>query len=349
MRTAPELPLDREPIPVAALLLAGGAFVWAYWSTLAGLAWRWNVDPQYSHGFVVPLVAAGLIWLRRDRMMQADTGPSWLGLPLVLLAAALRLGAARLYFEWLDWLSVLPAVAGLVLLCGGRGVWKCAWPGVLFLSFMLPMPYRLETALAGPLQSLATTMSTFCLQTLGFPAVAEGNLIIINESTVGVAEACSGLRMLVVFVACAAAVAIVVNKPLWERGFLLLSAFPIAIICNVTRITVTGILFETVGRTWGKLVFHDLSGWLMMIMAVAMLKLEVWCLNHALIAPPPRAVVPVQGSRINQTSSRTERGRPVLARMPDDHATTSTREEEVNPTVKDESQDAVLHGSVSIR
>jgi exosortase len=277
--------------------LAVTALVWSYWPTLATLANRWSIDPQYSHGFIVPVVAAGLIWFRRDILEQQRATPSWLGLPLIVLAVGMRLAGARFYFEALDWLSLLPGVAGVCLLAGGWSAWRCAWPGIVFLSFMLPLPYRVETMLGGPLQSVATLASTFSLQTLGFPAIAEGNLIRIDETTIGVAEACSGLRMLVVFFAVSSAVAVVVNRTIWERGLIVVSAVPIAILCNVVRITLTGVLFETVGNAWAKLVFHDFAGWLMMILALTALRIELWLLDHVLVAPPPREVIPVLSQR----------------------------------------------------
>ncbi len=288
----------RETVNASQLVLLGvaiAALVWSYWPTLATLANRWSIDPQYSHGFIVPLVAAGLIWLRRDVLADRQFSPSWLGLPLIGLAIGMRLAGARFYFEALDWLSLLPSVAGLCVLIGGWSAWRCAWPGILFLSFMLPLPYRVETMLGGPLQSIATLASTFSLQTLGFPAIAEGNLIRIDETTIGVAEACSGLRMLVVFFAVSTAVSVVVNRTVWERGVIVASAVPIAILCNVVRITLTGVLFETVGSAWAKLVFHDFAGWLMMILALVGLRAELWLLDHLLVAPPPREVIPVLG------------------------------------------------------
>ena len=88
-------------------------------------------------------------------------------------AAALYLAGAYFYFEWFSLVSLIPALAGIGLLSGGGNFLRWAWPGLAFLVFMLPLPYRVETALAHPLRSLATIVSTYALQTLGLPAVAE--------------------------------------------------------------------------------------------------------------------------------------------------------------------------------
>ena len=182
-------------------------------------------------------------------------------------------------------MSFLPCLAGLWLLIGGRTAWRWGWPAIAFLAFMVPLPYTLSLSLAGPLQRLATLASTFLLQTIGMPAVAEGNVILLNEVEVNVVEACSGLRMLVVFFAFATAVALIVKRPLWEKLLLVASAIPIALVVNIMRITATGLLYETVSGAAAKLVFHDLAGWLMMPVALALLGLELQFLKRLVIEP----------------------------------------------------------------
>jgi exosortase len=140
---------------------------------------------------------------------------------------------------------------------------------------MVPLPYRLEVALAHPLQRLGTWASTYALQTLGFAAFAEGNVIRMRPVRIGVVEACSGLSMLVIFFALSTAVAVLANRPLWERLLLVASAVPIAVAANVTRITVTGVLHKWVGRELADYVFHDLAGWLTMPLALGMLWAEL--------------------------------------------------------------------------
>ena len=282
----------------AKLLLALGAiFAWSYWPTLTGLAALWNSDPTYSHGFLVPLIAAALIWHRRSLPVKSESSRPWIGVALISVGLALRFVGARFYFEWLEWLSILPSVAGVGALCGGGLTWKRAWPGLAFLVFMLPLPYRLEVAVAEPLRSVATFASTYLLQTFGYPAVAEGNVIVVSDVRLGVAEACSGLRMLVAFFATSAAVAGFVPRPAWERSLIVLSAVPIAVICNVARVTVTAALYETIGAEWAHRLFHDLAGWLMMPLALSLLGIELCLLSRLLIAPPDRDVVPVGSGR----------------------------------------------------
>ena len=132
-------------------------------------------------------------------------------------------------------------------------------------------------ALAYPLRRLATEMSTYALQTLGCPAMAEGNIIFIDDIRLGVEEACSGLGMLMTFFALATAMAMIVNASLPNRLVLIASAIPIAIFANVIRITATGVAYHLggQGQRAGQMIYHDLAGWLMMPLALGMLWLEL--------------------------------------------------------------------------
>ncbi len=219
-----------------------------------------------------------------------------LGLILLTAGISLRLFGSCYYYVWLEPISIVPSVAGLVLLIGGSGAWKWAWPSVLFLSFMVPLPYRVDTALAGPLQRLATVVSTFLMQVIGLPALAEGNTILVNDHTLGIVEACSGLRMLVVFFALSTAVVMVIQRPWLDKLIVLMSSIPIALFCNVIRILVTGILFEATSSEWAHAFFHDAAGWMMMLLALALLAGELQLLS-AIFVPIPGGEIQV-GRRI---------------------------------------------------
>lgn len=251
------------------------AIAWAYWPTLAVMARRWTHDAQYSHGYLVPVFAAVLLGLRRDRLDSAAPDAfrpilTW-GLAFVLIAVNLRLAAAMFYNDWLDGISLLPLLAGLALVAGGWAALRWCWPAVAFLAFMVPLPFAVEVALAHPLQRIATVCSAYALQTLGFAVVAEGNVLHLGDIKVGVAEACSGLSMLLIFFALAFALVLVLpNRPAWQRIALVIAAVPIAVASNVLRVTLTGVLYQTVSGGVATLFYHDLAGWIMMPVALAM-------------------------------------------------------------------------------
>jgi exosortase len=293
------------------------ALLWAYWPTLAGLARRWSEDPQYSHGYVVPVIAAVVLWHRRRRFPTTRIRACWWGVVSLMGGAALRAAAAYLHFDWLDAVSILPTLAGCGLLVGGWALVRWAWPAGVIACFLLPLPYQAEIALAHPLQHFATQASTYALQTLGLPAVAEGNVIVIDDIRIGVLEACSGLGMLVTFFALSTAVAFVVDRAWPDRLILLFSAIPIGVIANVVRITATGVLHERVGTTVANAVFHDLAGWLMMPFALALLGLEMLFLSRLFTLPGPRnAAVPRAASDARAVSVAAPPSRRIPAPTP---------------------------------
>lgn len=312
-------------------------FVWSYWTTLGAMANKWAHEAAYSHGYLVPLIALGLLWVRFERLQMGRPRPrrwavglllagatagaalpaalftiwgfvpvgvavagaclllwpsgsdsgivsiNWWGVPILLAAAGLRWVGVYFYMEWFDWLSLVPSVLGLCVLFGGRRVWNWCWPGVGFLVFMVPLPYTLEVMLRGPLRSLGTVASTYAMQTAGLPAIAEGHIVTVGEFRIGVAEACSGLNMLMIFVALSTAVALVIDRPLWQRAVVLCSAVPIALVANIARIVATGILHVTVGSEMADFVFHDLAGYLMILLALGLLGAELWLLSRLII------------------------------------------------------------------
>jgi exosortase len=272
------------------LSVAVALLIWAHWTDLVETAQHWGQDAQYSHGYLVPAFALGLLYSRRALLQQASPAPAWWGIPILAMGIGLHLAGAYFYYTWIEALSLLPSLAGLVLMLGGLApgaAWRWAWPAIGFLVFMIPLPYRLEVSLAGPLQRIAVISSTYLLQTFGLPAVAEGNIILLSEARIGIVEACSGLRMLVVFFALSSAVALVIRRPLWEKAVVVVSAVPIALIVNVARITVTGFLHEKVSSAVANAVFHDFAGWLMMPAALGLLWLELIYMRHLLLDPPP--------------------------------------------------------------
>jgi exosortase len=301
-----------SPIPRRVWLIGsalGLTLLFSYWPTLKAMAERWWRDPQYSHGFLVPGFAALILWFRRARLAVVVLQTNWWGLAFLATGLALRLAGAAMDVESVDGFSLLPTLAGLVLLLGGRQVFAWSWPAIAFLAFMLPMPFFLETALGRPLRHIATVASTYVLQTLGFPAFAEGNIIHIDQIKLGVVDACSGLGMLVTFFALSTAMALIVRAPLGDKMVLVLSAIPIAIIANVVRITATAIAHSTLGSEAGNAVMHDLAGWLMMPLALGLMWLELRLLDRLFPPTPDKPLAPVSISPFNPEPTATIRNR----------------------------------------
>ncbi len=220
------------------------ASVWAYWPTLSAMVQQWSNEPDYSHGFLVIPLSAFFLWFRRAQLDVTRLHPSIWGAVLLFVAAAMRIAASYFYLTPLDGWTFPIWIAGIVWLVFG---WRCLrWslPAIAFLWFMVPIPFSAETLLSVPLRRVATRLSTECLVMLGQPAVAEGNTIWIGDNPIGIEEACSGLRILIGIYALAFAFVLFSRWQWWQKGLTLVAALPIAIIANVTRVVITGLLYQ---------------------------------------------------------------------------------------------------------
>jgi exosortase len=262
------------------------ALVVAYEPSLRLLVGQWSRDPNYQYGFLVVPIAAWIFWDRRGLLDRAKMRPHWWGFLPLAAVVALRFPL----FEWNEQYvetATLPLVAAcLALALGGWHLLKVALPSLIFLFFMLPLPPSINLLLARPLQTVATLGSVTLLQLLGLPVMAEGNVIIIGATPLEVERACNGLNMLLSFVTLTVAVVILFPRPAWERLLLLLSAVPIALLCNILRIAATAVCYyylghETTGpdahddAAWVLERAHDTAGWFMMPMAMLLVWLEL--------------------------------------------------------------------------
>lgn len=266
---------------------------------LTSAAWK---EGLYSHGWIVPLFALALMWIRWEPFVPVPAHERWIGLALLAVGLSARLFAAEYAMHPVDRLSFLPAIFGVFMLVGGMHVIRWAWPALGFLVFMFPLPTTLEVNVLVRLQRLASISSTFVLQTLGVAAFRQGNLISIPgmDQPLTVADACSGLRMATIFGALAVAMVFVIERPWWDKFVILLSAIPIALIVNVVRITITGLLYVLAGpnNIAVQKICHDYAGLvIMMPLALALLWLELQVLERLTIPVDTVQLRPIGGTR----------------------------------------------------
>lgn len=305
-----------RPAMIAWLAVIGAA-AWFFRPSFSVLLRAWQ-QPEYGHAYFVPVFAVFLLWHRRAMM---DTPPShagvWWGLVCFLVWAPMRWTAVYFNYGALTEMSILPFLVGLTLLVGGWRALSWAWPAIAFVFFMIPLPGIVAEALSQPLQAVGTRVSVFIIQTLGIPAVAQGNVIVLTEKELGVVEACSGLRMMMLFFAICAGAALVIRKPLWERLVILFSAIPIAVLANVIRISLTAILCE-IAHTWPSVIsmetadafFHDMAGLLMMPVALLILWAEMYLISKLMVEPLPDRPLVIAESMAERVRT------PELVRMP---------------------------------
>ncbi|MGA0041247.1 MAG: exosortase/archaeosortase family protein [Pirellulales bacterium] len=288
----------REPAERSSWILIAaftGLLVYSYWPGLMNAASSWD-DAQYSHGWLVPMFGvAMLFWWRQPIAQPVPTLERMAGLGLLVASFGLRLLMARYRIVTIDMYSFVPALAGVFLMIGGWSLFRWAWAPLAFLIFMYPLPDEATRYLLGPLQTLATIVSTFALQTLGMDAFRDGNRIIVGEMQLGVVDACSGLRMLTIFIALSVAIAMLGKREWWENAVIMASSIPIALLVNSVRITVTGLLYQVASSETAEMVFHDLAGWIMMPMALALLFVEQKMLASLFLDEQEVSRVPMSG------------------------------------------------------
>jgi exosortase len=291
----------------AAIALA--ALGWAFWPTLRELFDTWVSHPEYSHGPLVPLFALYLLVKRKPGAVATPARP-WpvVGFAVLAVAIALRLAGSATSFLPLEGLGFVLCLAGLAALAGGRSALARFWPPIVFLLFMIPLPYEASRLLGAELQRIGTVATTYLLQCCGQPAIAEGNRILIGSVTLNVVEACSGLRMLVTFFAFSTAAVFLMDRHWLVKGLVLASAVPIALLTNILRITATGLahvwLADGDGKTKLLDFIHDFNGWMMMPVGLLFLVLELWLFRHLLIERPAAGVPPLARPKATAATSK---------------------------------------------
>jgi exosortase len=260
------LPIGSVAVVIAALAILFGSIV-------RDMAIQWWDDPNYSHGYLVPLFSGYVLWRRRRAVLAAVGEGNWLGLPVLLVGLAMLVVGVIGAENFLMRSSLIVILAGLVLFhWGRRTLSRVAFP-LGFLFFMVPLPQIVFNVIAFPLQGFAAQNATSVLEALGIPVLRDGNVIHLSRITLGVTEACSGIRSLISLLALAVAWSYVVLPSGWTRLALVASAVPITIGANAARIVLTGLIGQYVDPRYAEGFFHSFSGWLVFLVAVGLLML----------------------------------------------------------------------------
>ena len=257
--------------PVLAAVLLTGLLAVMYADVLVRLQQQWSDEPDYSHGFLVPIIVAYLVWERQERLRSLNAEPDIRGFFLLtfgLLALIVGSLGAELFLQRVSLIMVL---AGLVLFLLGPAFLRALLFPIACLFFMVPLPTIVVNTVAFPLQLFAAKTAAFCLLNFGIPAMREGNLIVLADTTLEVAEACSGIRSLQALVALGTIYAYFSQNVMWKRLTLIALSIPIAIIANAFRVTGTGLLAHYWGTEAAEGFYHTMSGWLIFVVAFLLL------------------------------------------------------------------------------
>lgn len=242
-----------------------------YGGVVTGMAHDWYHDENYSHGFLVPFIAGYFVYERWDGLKSIHVTSSCLGLGVIILALLqLSLGTVGLeYFTIRSSLVVL--IAGIVLFFWGTELFRAIRLPILYLLFMVPLPYILYNSLAFPLKQFVSWISVAFMKMIGIAVVRDGNIIMFPNIVLEVADACSGIRSLISILALSIAYAFFLRMSHLKRWMIVIVSVLIAIFTNVLRVVITGILASYRGASAAQGFFHEFAGMSVFVLAMVML------------------------------------------------------------------------------
>jgi exosortase len=250
----------RAFLTVLGALALGVLLVTVYWKILHALVIQWWDDPNYTHGFLVPLFCAYLVWRRRAVLRTLPRTGSWLGIPVILVGIAVLLLGDFGADNFLMRSSLIVILAGLVLFHLGTAIFRSILFPFAFLIFMVPLPGVIFYAVTFPLQHLAAKQAAWTLEMLGVPVLLDGNVIHLAQLSLGVTEACSGIRSLISLLAGALAWAYLLLPLGWSTVIFVAATLPITILANAARVVLTGLIGQYAGVDYASGFFHEFAG-----------------------------------------------------------------------------------------
>jgi exosortase len=252
-------------------VLIGMLIAAIYYHVLAKLVLDWWEIPDFSHGFLVPIFAAYLIWSKKDSLLETKIAPTWSGIWVVALGLVVLLLGVYGAELFLSRVSLIILLVGLVLCFGGWQLLKELRFPLLVLFLAIPIPSIVFNALTLPLQTLASKLASALLPLFGVPVLREGNIIELPAMKLEVAEACSGIRSLMSLFTLSVFYGYFLEKSPLRRIILALASIPIAIAANAVRILGTGLCVQYWDPDKALGFFHEFSGWVMFLVSLGCL------------------------------------------------------------------------------
>lgn len=261
--------ISKTLVLTGALVVAGLAVL--YRDVVPELIAAWGTDDNYSHGYLIPPIAAYFAWERRHKFLAVPATTSLVGLVVVLGSVGLlALGVLGIEL-FLTRVSLIGAIGGTVLFLFGWGRLRVMLFPIAFLILMVPIPAIVFNQIAFPLQLIASQFGEAVIRAVDIPVLREGNVLILANISLEVAEACSGIRSLISLLTLGIVFGYITDTRSWVRVLITLSAIPVAVIANGTRVAGTGVAAHYYGKAAAEGFFHEFSGWLVFIAAFAMM------------------------------------------------------------------------------
>jgi len=270
---------------VAVLVALAGV---TFWPVLDYLTHKWGNDGDWSHGWLVPLFSLYFLGTQRDRLRAVPRRMNLAGLVLMLASLAIYYVASLWRYGYPQRLTIIPFILGLVLLLCGWQVLRLAWFPVCYLLLAIPLPEATYFEVTYPLRRIASVVAGTLLNLLPDVYTEVEGVVVEYEylgtsSALNIEEACSGMRLMMAFIALGVAVAYLGRRPFWHRVVLVLSCIPIAVFCNMIRVFVTGVAHVYGHRELAQGTSHELLGLAMLPIALGLFTATGWVLNNLFV------------------------------------------------------------------
>jgi exosortase D (VPLPA-CTERM-specific) len=268
-----------SPVVLAACA-AMALSLWLFWDGLSRM-WGWWLEvPEYSHGLLIPPVAAFLIWQQKDRLEQVSFTGSWWGLGLVIFGGAvLAVGQLATVYTLIQY-AYLVTLFGLVLAMTGPVAFRLLLVPLFVLVFMIPLPQFILANLSTKLQLISSQIGVWFIRLFDISVFVEGNVIDLGGYKLQVAEACDGLRYLFPLMTLGFLIGYFYKGARWKRIVLFLSSIPLAVFMNSFRVGIIGVMVEHWGVGMAEGFLHEFQGWAVFMASAGIMLGEVILLNR---------------------------------------------------------------------
>lgn len=240
-------------------------------SLLGWLVKFWGRGGEYAHGYVVPMISAGMFaWQIRSNPSPLEVRSNPAGLGVVLLAGVLYWVGVRASIPRVVAGSLVVLVFGAVLYLAGWAWAKRVWFPCAFLIFMIPLNF-LEQYVSFPLRLFVGSLATQVLSGIGLDVYHRGTGIYSASGRfppLDVADPCSGIRSLVALMALAALYGYLTMDRPWKKWVVFLSSVPLAVVGNLARIATVALVAQGFGSEWAMRIYHDYSGYIVFSLAI---------------------------------------------------------------------------------
>ena len=269
-QTEATIEIDWKNLPWIPLAAIGALLAALYWDVIPSMVDVWMTDDAYSHGVLIPPLAAYIAWMQRDEILAEPAQQNAGGLILTALGCVtLLLGKIGAEF-FLSRISIVIILTGIVLTFWGLRRLQRLLFSLILLATMVPLPQIVYNKMATPLQLFSSAVASSSLQAMGIPVYRDGNIMNLAEISLGVAEACSGLRSMSSLTVLGLVIGFFICRTTWARVLLVALAIPTAIFMNVVRIVATALMARE-DPALAEGFFHSFSGWIVFLCGFAIL------------------------------------------------------------------------------